>query len=219
MVSRLSSSTPRTQQLNRGGILFNFEKHAAVFGWMYFFLIFIDRWITALSGNGIFVFFADRVISADYTFGVGWATIFMLLSAGTFEINLASISFAERAWDSARLGLYDKEGLVKARRLQKRLFYRAELMRFMSVVLVIFAITSAFVLALSVDMDVDSLIFYAIGVAGYVCVCVCAMGDILASVVVLWSLDTSASKHAGGVLAGVAVFVVAWMQVQTRRSG
>lgn len=70
---------------------------------MYFFLIFIDRWVTVFSGNGIFVFIADAAIGQDYTFGVGWATVFMLLSAGTFELNLASISYAESHWDSARL--------------------------------------------------------------------------------------------------------------------
>jgi hypothetical protein len=155
------------EKINRGGLLFDFEKHAIAFGWMYFFLIFIDRWVTVFTGNGIFVFIADGIISADYTFGIGWATIFMLLCAGTFELNLASISYAETSWESARLGLYDKEGLVNQRRRQKSRFYRAEFLRFLSAVLLVFAITSACVLALGANKTTNAFIFYAVGCFGY----------------------------------------------------
>ena len=157
-------------QLNRGGILFDFEKHAIAFGWMYFFLIFIDRWITILSGRGVFVFFADNVISSDYTFGVGWATIFLLVSAGTFELNLANITAAGRTPDTARLGVHDRAELAKKRTIEKKSSYRTELRRFVSTLAAIFTLTTAFVLGLSFSMGPTALVFYACGVVGYACI-------------------------------------------------
>lgn len=64
-------------------------------------------------------------------------------------------------------GLYDKDGLIKARRNQKRKFYNAELRRFVSAVLLVFAVTTAFVLALGVNKSSQAIVFYAIGTFGY----------------------------------------------------
>eukprot|EP00124_Ichthyophonus_hoferi_P002376 Ihof_evm5s159 gene=Ihof_evmTU5s159 len=158
------------EKLNRGGLLFAFEAQAIAFGWMYFFLIFIDRWVTLFSGNGIFVVLPGAV-SVSYSFGLGWATIFMLLSAGTFELNLASISYTEASWNSARLGLHDKEGLLNARKRQKSDFYYNELKRFIGALLIVFIITSGCIIGLGLVRGLPNLgeavKFYLIATSGY----------------------------------------------------
>eukprot|EP01134_Creolimax_fragrantissima_P007686 CFRG7686T1 len=155
------------EKINRGGLLYDFEGQAMLFGWMYFFLIFIDRWTSLMTGNGIFVFIADSVQGADYSFGIGWATVYMLLSAGTFELNLSSISIAERSWLSVRLGADKAENLMQSRKDQKQRFYRAELGRFFTAIVLVFCVTTAFMIALSSDKGNDAYMFYGIGVASY----------------------------------------------------
>ncbi|KNC84851.1 hypothetical protein SARC_02933 [Sphaeroforma arctica JP610] len=155
------------EKLNRGGLLYDFEGQAILFGWMYFFMIFIDRWCSIFTGNGIFVFIADSAIGIEYSYGIGWATVYMLLSAGTFELNLSSISIAERSWLSVRLGAEKAEQLVESRKAQKHRFYRAELARFFTAISIVCCITTAFMIVLKPSKGIDAYKYYGIGVLSY----------------------------------------------------
>jgi hypothetical protein len=189
------------EKLNRGGLLFEFEAPAIVFG---FFLIhlsnnvgflcintnkqvdvllydiyrpldhffhrkwcvcFPSRWDTdgrVLVWYMVYIRTDKRELLFKRLQGVGWATVMMLLCAGTFELNLANIFRGKEKWKSYRLGVRDSDRvtlsfychqlviyleniffskLVDSRKKQNARHYFLELRRFLTSFCITFLVT------------------------------------------------------------------------------
>jgi len=76
-----------TDKPMRPGITWKWEKQEALYGTLFFMMIFLDRVAYGLSGGTIFLFLAPPdggkpMPEMGYHIGMGWATLFMLVAAG-----------------------------------------------------------------------------------------------------------------------------------------
>ncbi|KAI9008050.1 hypothetical protein BC832DRAFT_404418 [Gaertneriomyces semiglobifer] len=77
------------EKMNRGGILFDNEFPAICFGFLYFILLFVDKWTVLFVTGRAVMFLRNDVIGASNTDSLLGATVFLLLTSGVLELTLA----------------------------------------------------------------------------------------------------------------------------------
>ncbi|KAJ3039974.1 hypothetical protein HK097_002687, partial [Rhizophlyctis rosea] len=86
----------QVEKANRGDILFKNEIPAITFGFLYFVMIFADRWsILFVTGRAVSFFPTDK-IGSQYMYGGLTGVIYLLLSSGLLELTLARFYAAHR---------------------------------------------------------------------------------------------------------------------------
>ncbi|KAJ3039736.1 hypothetical protein HDV00_011968 [Rhizophlyctis rosea] len=86
----------QVEKMNRGDILFANEWPAITFGFLYFVLIFADRWSILLVSGKAVSFFPTEQISDEYMYGGLTSVIFLLLASGLLELTLTRFYTAHR---------------------------------------------------------------------------------------------------------------------------
>ena len=86
----------QVEKPNRGDILFQNEIPAITFGFLYFVMIFADRWsILFVTGRAVSFFPTDK-IGSQYMYGGLTGVIYLLLSSGLLELTLTRFYTAHR---------------------------------------------------------------------------------------------------------------------------
>ncbi|KAJ3415126.1 hypothetical protein HDV05_005534 [Chytridiales sp. JEL 0842] len=73
------------EKLNRGVLLFELESPAIVFGFIYFIIIFLDKWAMLIATRTLS---NNSPISLQYNQGLSLGTVFLLIAAGFLELTL-----------------------------------------------------------------------------------------------------------------------------------
>ncbi|KAJ3197292.1 hypothetical protein HK101_004773 [Irineochytrium annulatum] len=137
------------EKLNRGDILFDFESPAIIFGFMYFMVIFIDKWSLWIATGSAALFLPNATLGEEYTTGVLFGTLYLLFSSGLLELTLSNMYVKQKA--------IVQESLAEAKGVDRmvadhwshlRKIYKSELASFalytMSVLLVTMCVMLAF---------------------------------------------------------------------------
>ncbi|KXS21972.1 hypothetical protein M427DRAFT_65860 [Gonapodya prolifera JEL478] len=140
----------QADKLNRGDLLFSIEAPAILFGALYFFFIFIDRWGNLL-GRGVTSVFG-KLVSSDsatkaedvaYMTGIRYGTLFILLGSGFLEIALLRLYASEKVGKEVRLSKeVSPDLLLSEYKAKARLEYLKELSIFVAELLFVFGLVS-----------------------------------------------------------------------------
>jgi hypothetical protein len=75
------------EKLNRGVLLFELEGPAIVFGFIYFIIIFLDKWAMLLATQTVS---NNSPTSNQYNQGISLGTVYLLIASGFLELTLGS---------------------------------------------------------------------------------------------------------------------------------
>ncbi|KAJ3218702.1 hypothetical protein HDU67_004484 [Dinochytrium kinnereticum] len=154
------------EKLNRGDILFDFESPAIVFGFLYFIIIFVDKWCLLIVTGQAALFLPTSAISRSYVAGVLYGTIFLLIASGILELTLGFMYEKQKGIIQQSLShAKSMEKMVEDHWTSIRKIYRGELNRFLGFTLLIFVIITIPVVAF--NRDSTTLIVYAATSFGY----------------------------------------------------
>ncbi|KAJ3020098.1 UNVERIFIED_CONTAM: hypothetical protein HDU68_010352 [Siphonaria sp. JEL0065] len=131
----------QVDKLHRGSLLLHLEAPAIVFGFLYFIVIFIDKF-ALLIGTGK----VGGPSSNNLNAAVAFATIYLLLAAGFLELTITSVSeqVNKFTYNSAS-SVEDPQELVAQYQSFTDRVYRSGVFTFAGRALAIFAIVSGFI--------------------------------------------------------------------------
>ncbi|KAI8822405.1 uncharacterized protein EV422DRAFT_397445 [Fimicolochytrium jonesii] len=158
------------EKLNRGGILFDNEISAIIFGFLYFLMIFSDRWsVLIATGRPLFLLVSTGA-QKDYVQGVIGGTVFLLTASGLLELALSSIFAGHKDMKTVPLGSTKgpMEILLGQRRALQSI-YATEARRFVMGMFGIWAVISGIMAAVAFSMQRHDLFWnYLLSSAGFV---------------------------------------------------
>ncbi|KAJ3052149.1 hypothetical protein HK097_006821 [Rhizophlyctis rosea] len=158
------------EKLNRGDILFDNELPAIAFGFLYFVMIFGDRWTVLFVTGRAVTFFPSSDVGSDYLYGALASLLYLLLSSGLLELTLSS--FYANHKDIAMTSLADTEGpqtIFEQYRLALKVLYERELKKFFLCSFPLLVIGCAVIVPLSVlNKRWTMLITFGITTFGYI---------------------------------------------------
>ncbi|KAJ3095131.1 hypothetical protein HDU97_007244 [Phlyctochytrium planicorne] len=154
------------EKLNRGDILFDFESPAIAFGFLYFIIIFVDKWCLLFVTGKAALFLPTEDISKGYVAGVLYGTIFLLIASGILELTLSFMYDKQKGIIQKSLSqVKSMDKMVEDHWFNLRSIYKGELRRFLLFTLAIFLIVTAPVVIF--NRDQNTLMVYAATSFGY----------------------------------------------------
>ncbi|KAJ3038934.1 hypothetical protein HDV00_012764 [Rhizophlyctis rosea] len=158
------------EKLNRGDILFDNELPAIAFGFLYFVMIFGDRWTVLFVTGRAVTFFPSSEVGQDYLYGALGGLLYLLLASGLLELTLSSFYANHKA--IAMTSLADTEGpqtIFEQYRLALKVLYEREIKKFFLLSTPILIIACAVIIPLSVlNKRWTMLITFGITIFGYI---------------------------------------------------
>ncbi|KAJ3318371.1 hypothetical protein HDU76_000851 [Blyttiomyces sp. JEL0837] len=137
----------QTEKLNRGALLFNMEAPAIVFGFLYFIIIFMDKWALLIANQTLRSFLPNV---DHFNRGITFATIFLLASSGFLELSLHSCSAQMKRFKFRTLSSVDNPvKLVQEYQIFITSIYKKELLQITLNACGVFVATSALTIGLS----------------------------------------------------------------------
>eukprot|EP00833_Pecoramyces_ruminatium_P007726 jgi/Orpsp1_1/1181758/evm.model.c7180000078477.1 len=132
----------QVEKLNRGDLLFDFERVVIYFGVFYFIYIFIDKWSLFLLEGKPYLFLPDTlkgredVPFADYLNGSLYATLFMLICSGFLELTLSRVLVNKNKEKDSRLGWFTSKEMMGQYKKDNIYVYKNELIKFIIIIIV-----------------------------------------------------------------------------------
>ncbi|KAJ3129659.1 hypothetical protein HK100_008491 [Physocladia obscura] len=151
------------EKLNRGALLFQLEAPAIIFGFLYFIIAFIDKWVIVIATGKVGVFIANV---SNLNLGITFATIFLLLSAGFLELTISSCSERINRFKYANMSTVNKPlDLVVQYQTFTDSLYRTEAQRFAARSFAVFLVVTAIMTVSYGLQDATHSVFWLYGIA------------------------------------------------------
>ncbi|KAJ3387420.1 hypothetical protein HDU84_000807 [Entophlyctis sp. JEL0112] len=133
------------EKLNRGALLYQLEAPAIVFGFLYFIIIFMDKWAILIATGKVGVFIANASLLNE---GITFATIYFLLSSGFLELTIGSCSARINEFKYQRVcTVQHANELMNQYQSFSDEIYRSELRRLLFRTLIVFVLVSVIMTA------------------------------------------------------------------------
>jgi len=135
----------QVEKLNRGDLLFDFERVVIYFGIFYFIYIFIDKWALLILEGKPYLFLPKSIIAKkevpfeDYLNGSLYATLFMLICSGFLELTLSHVLSSKNKQKNGRLGWFTSKEMINQYKSDNIYVYKNELIKFLIIILVMLA--------------------------------------------------------------------------------
>ncbi|KAJ3330053.1 hypothetical protein HDU76_006518 [Blyttiomyces sp. JEL0837] len=137
----------QTEKLNRGALLYALEAPAIVFGFLYFIIIFMDKWALLIASESLQNFLPNI---NEYNRGITFATIYLLATSGFLELSLHSCSAKMKTFKFRSLAeVDDPTKLVQEYQSFITSLYKKELLKMFFNASGILVVTSAVTIGLS----------------------------------------------------------------------
>ncbi|KAJ1551798.1 hypothetical protein HK096_006822 [Nowakowskiella sp. JEL0078] len=155
-----------SEKNNRGDLLFDLEIPAIIFGFLYFMIIFLDKWsVLIISGRA--TFFLSAFLGDSYIAGTIWATVFMLLASGFLEISLGHIFSYNNNLPPPRLAESGSHAMLEESRKSESVVYKRELLFFLRSILLVWILIGG-VVAILYYQQWKVYILFGIASGGYI---------------------------------------------------
>jgi len=127
----------QVEKINRGDLLFDFERVVIYFGIFYFIFIFIDKWSLLILEGKPYLFFpkdsktSDAIRFNECINGSLYATLFMLICSGFLELTLSHIlANRNNKNNNYRLGWFTSKEMMSQYKKDDIYVYKHELIKF-----------------------------------------------------------------------------------------
>ncbi|KAL6600676.1 hypothetical protein LY90DRAFT_233293 [Neocallimastix californiae] len=132
----------QVEKINRGDLLFDFERVVIYFGVFYFIYIFIDKWSLFILEGKPYLFLPENLKSRtdipfkEYLNGSLYATLFMLICSGFLELTLSHVLMSKNKEKNSRLGWFTAKEIINQYKADNIYTYKSELIKFLLVIVV-----------------------------------------------------------------------------------
>ncbi|ORX80654.1 hypothetical protein BCR32DRAFT_293716 [Anaeromyces robustus] len=130
----------QVEKINRGDLLFDFERVVIYFGIFYFIYIFIDKWALLILEGKPYLFLPKSIQNdkeipfEDYLNGSLYATLFMLICSGFLELTLSRVLINKNKEKNSRLGWFTSKEMVSQYKKDNIYVYKNELIKFLLII-------------------------------------------------------------------------------------
>ncbi|KAJ3329734.1 hypothetical protein HDU76_007253 [Blyttiomyces sp. JEL0837] len=137
----------QTEKINRGALLYVLEAPAIVFGFLYFIIIFMDKWALLLANRSLRSFLPNV---DEFNRGITFATIYLLATSGFLELSLHSCSAKMKEFKFRYLSAVDDPvNLVREYQVFVTSIYKKELGKMVLNAFAVLVVVSAVTVGLS----------------------------------------------------------------------
>ncbi|KAJ3029686.1 UNVERIFIED_CONTAM: hypothetical protein HDU68_011402 [Siphonaria sp. JEL0065] len=151
----------QVDKLNRGALLFQLESPAIVFGFLYFVIIFIDKFAALIATGTVSI-----NISNLSTEGIAFATIYLLLASGFLELTILACSERINQFKySSAASVENPQSLISQYQEYTDNIYRTELKKFALRAFFILSFVSGIVGVRAYLTDSVYSVFWTYGIA------------------------------------------------------